>query len=80
MTQYGKIKSYDSNKGSGTITPERGGETIAFVKADLQQQAQEPKVDQRFGYETRQMGSEKPHAVNLQLQQGQREQAEQQKG
>jgi len=39
MTQYGKIKSYDSNKGSGTITPERGGETIAFVKADLQQQA-----------------------------------------
>jgi len=26
------------------------------------------------------MGSEKPHAVNLQLQQGQREQAEQQKG
>lgn len=80
MTRYGKIKSYDSNKGSGTITPERGGETIAFVKADLQQQAQEPKVDQRFGYETRQMGSEKPHAVNLQLQQGQREQAEQQKG
>lgn len=80
MTQYGKIKSYDSNKGSGTITPERGGETIAFVKADLQQQAREPKVDQRFGYETRQMGSEKPHAVNLQLQQGQREQAEQQKG
>lgn len=80
MTHYGKIKSYDSGKGAGTIAPEKGGDPIAFVKADLQQQAQEPKVDQRFGYETRQMGSDKPHAINLQLQQGQGEQAEQQKG
>lgn len=80
MTHFGKIKSYDTGKGRGMIAPEKGGEPIAFVKADLQQEAAEPKQGQRFGYETRQVGGGKPQAVNLQPQQGQREQAEQQQG
>ncbi|MFN4358737.1 cold-shock protein [Sphingopyxis alaskensis] len=70
MTNYGKINSYDSGKGAGTITPEKGGEALAFVKADLQQSAAEPKTGQRFGYETRQVGGGKPQAINLQQQQG----------
>jgi len=80
MSHYGKIKSYDANKGRGMIAPEKGGEPLEFVKADLQQEAAEPKQGQRFGYETRQVGGGKPQAINLQHQQGQREQAEQQQG
>ncbi|QKG71949.1 S1 domain-containing protein [Erythrobacter mangrovi] len=80
MSHYGNIKSYDANKGRGMISPEKGGEPIAFVKADLQQEAAEPKQGQRFGYETRQVDGAKPEAFNLQPQQGQREQASQQQG
>lgn len=84
MTHYGKIKSYDMAKGTGTIVPEKGGEPLHFVKADLQQEAAEPKQGQRFGYDTKQADGGKSRAVNLQMQQGeggkQREQAEQQQG
>lgn len=45
MTDFGKIKSYDTGNGEGTITPEQGGDVLPFRKADLQQQAQEPKQD-----------------------------------
>jgi CspA family cold shock protein len=76
MTHYGKIKSYDPGKGTGTIAPEKGGDALAFVKADLQQESQEPKVDQRFGYETKQVDGGKAHAVNLQMEQGSRESAD----
>ncbi|MGV7122720.1 cold-shock protein [Sphingopyxis sp. 550A] len=71
MTYFGKIHSYDGSKGTGTITPDKGGENLAFVKADLQQEAAEPKAGQRFGYETRQVGGGKPQAINLQQEQGQ---------
>lgn len=77
MTHYGKIKSYDSDKGAGTITPERGGDALPFRKSDLQQEAQEPKVDQRYGYETSEVDSGKRRAINLQ-QQGESETQEQQ--
>ncbi|KPP88492.1 hypothetical protein [Erythrobacter sp. HL-111] len=80
MTNYGKIKSYDSGNGRGSITPEKGGEALDFVKADLQQQAQEPKAGQRYGYDTRQVDGGKHQAINLQQEQGQREQAMQQQG
>ncbi len=65
MTHFGKIESYDSSKGKGMITPEKGGEALPFGKSDLQQQAQEPKVDQRFGYETKQVDGGQAHAVSL---------------
>lgn len=71
MTYFGKIHSYDGSKGAGTITPDKGGENLAFVKADLQQEAAEPKAGQRFGYETRQVSGGKPQAINLQQEQGQ---------
>lgn len=86
MTHYGKIKSYDTAKGSGMISPEKGGEPLAFAKADLQQQASEPKQGERFGYDTKQADGGKTHAVNLQMEQGesggnsQRDQAAKQPG
>ena len=70
MTSYGKIKSYDTGKGAGTITPEKGGDALPFNKSDLQQQAQEPRANQRYGYDTRQIDGGKVHAINLQMQQG----------
>lgn len=66
MTDYGKIKSYDSSKGRGSIVPENGGEALEFMKAELQQQAAEPKAGQRFGYETRQVSGGTSQATNLQ--------------
>ncbi|WP_394730629.1 cold-shock protein [Altererythrobacter sp. GH1-8] len=80
MTNYGKIKSYDSSSGTGAITPDKGGDALRFKKADLQQEGQIPKVDQRFSYETSEVDGGKKHAVNLQMEQGQREQAEKQQG
>ena len=84
MAHFGKIKSYDTSKGTGTIAPEAGGEPLGFAKADFQQKGEEPKVDQRFSYETEQADGGNAHAVNLQLQQGdgqsQKAQASKQQG
>ena len=38
MSYFGKIKSYDSSAGTGSITPEKGGDALRFKKADLQQE------------------------------------------
>jgi CspA family cold shock protein len=70
MTHYGKIKNYDSAKGTGTIAPEKGGAPLPFKKADLQQEGQEPKADQRWGYETSQVDGGQVSAVSLQMEQG----------
>ena len=84
MSHYGTIKSYDSSKGAGTITPEKGGDALPFAKSDLQQQAQEPRVDQRFGFETAEVDGGNKRAINLRQQgdaQSQRvEQARNQQG
>lgn len=82
MTHYGKIKSYDSSSGTGSIAPEKGGEALRFKKADLQQEGQMPKVDQRFSYETSEVDGGNKRAVNLRHQQGesQQDQASKQQG
>lgn len=68
MTDFGNIKSYDSGKGVGTIAPEKGGDALPFRKSDLQQQAQEPKQDQRYGYDVKSANDGKRYAINLQQQ------------
>ncbi len=80
MAHSGKIKSYDNNKGSGMITPEKGGDALPFNKADLQQEGQEPKADQRYSYETKQVDGGKSHATNLQMEQGQKDSESKQQG
>lgn len=82
MTHFGKIKSYDSGKGAGTISPEKGGNVLPFGKSDLQQESQVPKIGDRYGYETNQVDGQDMRAVNLQQQQGDtpQEQARAQQG
>ncbi len=84
MTHFGKIKSYDAGKGTGTITPDKGGDALTFKKSDLQQEASEPKQGQRFGYETNQADGGDMCATNLrQQEQGEnvkRDQASKQQG
>ncbi|MDP4576043.1 cold-shock protein [Qipengyuania sp. G39] len=85
MTHFGKIKSYDSGKGTGMITPDKGGDALPFGRKDLQQEAQEPSVDQRYGYDTSEVDGGNKRAINLQPQQGeaesvQEEQARSQQG
>lgn len=70
MTQYGKIHSYDTAKGAGMIKPEKGGDALPFHKADLQQQAEVPMAEQRYGYDTKQDNGGKARAINLQMEQG----------
>lgn len=78
MSHFGNIKSYDADKGRGTIAPEKGGEPLGFVKADLQKEAAAPEPGQRWGYQTRQVGGDKPQAFNLHRQeQGKAEQPRQ---
>jgi CspA family cold shock protein len=69
MAHTGTIKSYDAAKGSGMITPEKGGDALPFNKSDLQQQAQEPREGQVYGYETREVNGGKAHATSLQMEQ-----------
>ncbi|NIJ61663.1 cold-shock protein [Qipengyuania flava] len=83
MTHYGKIKSYDSSSGTGSITTEKGGDALRFKKADLRQEGQVPKVDERFSYDTSEVDGGKKSAVNLQQQgagQSQKERARNQQG
>lgn len=87
MTQYGKIKSYDTSTNSGTIAPEKGGDALRFGKSDLQQEAELPRSGQRFSYETKKVAGNNDCAVNLRQQEqedvqqdNQRSQAEKQQG
>ena len=82
MTHFGNITSYDSGKGAGTISPEKGGNVLPFGKSDLQDESQAPKVGDRYGYETNQVDGQPIRAVKLQHQQGdlQKEQARAQQG
>ncbi|MEE4201861.1 cold-shock protein [Erythrobacter sp.] len=85
MAHTGKIKSYDTAKGSGMITPEKGGDALPFNKSDLQQQGQEPRAGQAYAYETREVNGGKVHATSLQMEQGkspegQKDQARKQQG
>ena len=73
MAYTGKIKSYDTAKGNGMITPEKGGDALPFNKADLQQQAQEPRSGESYSYETRQINGGKVHATDLQMEQGEKQ-------
>ncbi|OCC25670.1 hypothetical protein MB02_01250 [Croceicoccus estronivorus] len=68
MTDFGNIKSYDTGRGKGTITPEQGGDALPFRRSDLQQKTGEPKLDQRYGYDVENTENGKRYAVNLKAQ------------
>jgi CspA family cold shock protein len=68
MALFGKINSYNSANGTGTIAPEHGGDMLPFRKTDLRQQSSEPKPEQRYGYEMKSGDNGKKWAVRLELQ------------
>jgi len=68
MTNFGKIKSYDGGKGTGMITPEKGGEALPFNKSGMKKEGHEPKLDQRYGYDVKHDDGGKSLAINLQPQ------------
>lgn len=84
MTNFGKIKSYQIDKGTGTITPEKGGGEPSFRKSDLQQEGQVPQQNDRYGSDIKEAGNGRRYAKNLVAQLGepsvQEEQARAQQG
>jgi cold shock CspA family protein len=49
---YGKVESFDTNKGTGLLTPEIGGQGIAFERnAFSWENKTPPTVGQRLSYE-----------------------------
>ena len=64
MAYYGHIAAFDSVGGVGSISPEDGGNPLAFASADLQRQDCEPEVDQRYCYETFEVNGRK-RAIKL---------------
>ena len=49
---YGKVESFDTNKGTGLLTPEAGGKAISFErKAFSWDNNTPPTVGQRLSYE-----------------------------
>ena len=49
---YGKVESFDNDKGTGLLTPEAGGKRIAFErKAFSWDNKTPPTIGQRLSYE-----------------------------
>lgn len=52
MKIYGKVESFDTNKGTGLLTPEAGGQGIAFDRGAFSwENKTPPTVGQRLSYE-----------------------------
>lgn len=65
MAIYGNIKSYDENRGRGSIAPEGGGEVLPFGRSAVRLQGEAPKLQERFSYEQERDGAGKNCAVKL---------------
>ena len=66
MKYFGTVKSFDSDKGVGTIKPETTGEELSFERSAISWGKENPPTaGQRLSYdvETR---DRQAHAVNLQ--------------
>jgi len=51
MIIYGTIKTYDENRGRGSIAPEGGGEILRFGRGDVPLKGEQPRERERFSYE-----------------------------
>lgn len=67
MPYFGKIKSYDSGLGKGTIQPNRGGVPLPFGKADLRRESRQPLVEEPYSFETVEVDGANRRATDLQL-------------
>jgi cold shock CspA family protein len=67
MKLFGTIKSFDSVKGFGEITPEATGETVRFEKSAIAWGTTPvPSVGQRLSYELGANDQHQARALNLQ--------------
>lgn len=54
---YGKVESYDNNKGTGLITPETGGKGLPFDRSAFSwMDKSAPPVGRRLSYEVDEVG------------------------
>ena len=65
MKHFGTVKSFDETQGSGSITPEQGGEELRFERSAISWDTKvAPKTGQRLSYELDQKDG-RTSAVNL---------------
>ena len=52
MKHFGTLKSFDETKGSGSITPEKGGDELRFERSAISWDSKvAPTTGQRLSYE-----------------------------
>jgi CspA family cold shock protein len=67
MKYFGTVKSFDSDKGHGTIKPEAGGDELRFERSAISWGSDKPPTSgQRLSYDVGQNNERQPCAVNLQ--------------
>jgi cold shock CspA family protein len=65
MKLFGTVKSFDTIKGHGEITPEVGSDTIRFDKSAINwDKKTDPTIGQRLSYEAGKTDNQ-PRALNL---------------
>ena len=65
MKYFGTVKSFDTDKGLGSLKPETGGDDLYFERSAIKfDMPSVPSVGQRLSYD-RGMLNEQPCAVNL---------------
>ena len=68
MKLYGTIKSFNPAHGSGSITPESGGNDLSFDRSSFATwKIDKPEVDRRISYEDGMTGQGVPCAMKLQV-------------
>jgi cold shock CspA family protein len=65
MKYFGTVKSFDEDKGLGSIKPETGNDELAFERSAISWDAPKtPKIGERLSFDKGTLNSE-PCAVNL---------------
>ena len=67
MKYFGTVKSFDSIKGQGEISPETGGDMLGFERsACAWENDSVPTIGQRLSYDIGTSAERRPCALNLQ--------------
>lgn len=67
MKYFGIVKSFDNDKGHGTIKPETSNDELGFERSAISWgKDKPPTAGQRLSYDVGQDKDQKPCAINLQ--------------
>lgn len=67
MKYFGTVKSFDTVKGVGEISPEAGGEMLRFERSAFSWENDNvPTIGQRLSYDVGTNDQRQPRALNLQ--------------